>query len=58
MRTSVSRLSAAASTLGIQSPVGASAVRQACPMASLVIGSPSRAAISSPALVRQRMFPL
>ena len=27
-------------------------------MASLVIGSPSRAAISSPALVRQRMLPL
>ncbi len=58
LRTSVSRLSAAASTLGIQSPVGESAVRQAWPMASLVIGSPSRAATSSPALVRQRMLPL
>ncbi|CAM5589044.1 hypothetical protein SBADM41S_06313 [Streptomyces badius] len=58
LRTSVSRLSAAARTLGIHSPVGASAVRQAWPMASLVIGSPSRAAISSPAFVRQRMLPL
>ena len=40
------------------SPRGSSAVRQACACASLVIGSPSRAAISSPALVRQRMLPL
>lgn len=56
--TSVSRWSAARSTFGIQSPRGSSAVRQACEMASLVIGSPSRAAISSPALVRQRMLPL
>lgn len=58
LRTSVSRLSAAERTFGIQSPVGDSAVRQACPIASLVMGSPRRAAISSPALVRQRMFPL
>jgi hypothetical protein len=50
-------LSAAASTDGIHSPVGFSAVRQACPIMSLVIGSPSRAAISSPALVRQRIAP-
>ena len=58
LRTSLRRRSAARSTLGIHSPVGESAVRHAWPMASLVIGSPSRAAISSPALVRQRMFPL
>ena len=38
-------------------PSGSSAVRQACAMRSLVIGSPSRAASSSPALVRQRMLP-
>lgn len=56
--TSVSRWSAARSTFGIQSPRASSAVRQACEMASLVIGSPRRAAISSPALVRQRMLPL
>jgi hypothetical protein len=58
LRTSVSRWSAARSTLGIHSPRGSSAVRQAWLIASLVMGSPSRAAISSPALVRQRMLPL
>lgn len=58
LRTSVSRWSAARSTEGIHSPRGSRAVRQAWLMASLVIGSPSRAAISSPALVRQRMLPL
>ncbi len=57
-RTSVSRWSAARSTAGIHSPRGSSAVRQAWLMASFVMGSPSRAAISSPALVRQRMLPL
>lgn len=56
--TSVSRWSAARSTLGIHSPRASSAVRQAWLIASFVIGSPSRAAISSPALVRQRMLPL
>ncbi|CAM5743818.1 hypothetical protein SALBM311S_04390 [Streptomyces alboniger] len=56
--TSVSRWSAARSTLGIHSPRGSRAVRQAWLTASLVIGSPSRAAISSPALVRHRMLPL
>ncbi len=58
MRTSVSRWSAARSTAGIHSPRGSSAVRQAWLTASLVMGSPRRAAISSPALVRQRMLPL
>lgn len=58
LRTSLSRRSAARSTFGIQSPRGSSAVRHACETASLVIGSPSRAAISSPALVRQRILPL
>ncbi len=58
LRTSVSRWSAARSTFGIQSPRGSRAVRQACEIASLVIGSPSRASSSSPALVRQRMLPL
>ena len=58
LRTSVNRRSAARSTFGIHSPRGSSAVRHAWETASLVIGSPSRAAISSPALVRQRMFPL
>lgn len=58
LRTSVRRWSAARRTLGIQSPFASSAVRQACETASLVIGSPRRAAISSPALVRQRMLPL
>jgi hypothetical protein len=58
LRTSVSRVSAARSTLGIHSPLASSAVRHAWAVASLVIGSPSFAAISSPALVRQRILPL
>ncbi len=58
LRTSVRRWSAARSTLDIHSPRGSRAVRQAWLTASLVMGSPSRAAISSPALVRQRMLPL
>src|SRR6476469_8508397 len=49
-RTSVSRLSAAASTEGTHSPLGSSAVRQAWAVASLVIGSPSRAADAGGAL--------
>ncbi len=57
-RTSVSRLSAAASTEGIQAPDGSSAVRSACAVRSLVSGSPSRAAISSPARVRHGISPL
>ena len=57
-RTSDSRRSAAASTLGIHSPFGSRAVRHACAVMSLVSGSPSRALISSPALVRQRIEPL
>jgi hypothetical protein len=57
LRTSVSRLSAARSTDCIQLPAGSSAVRQAWLTASCVIGSPSEAAISSPALVRQRIWP-
>ncbi len=40
-RTSVSRRSAAASTDGIHSPDGSSAVRSACAARSLVSGSPS-----------------
>ena len=56
-RTSVSRRSAAASTDGIHSPAGSSAVRSACALRSLVIGSPSRAATSSPARVRQARSP-
>jgi hypothetical protein len=56
-RTSVSRRSAAASTDGIHSPSGFSAVRHACAVMSLVSGSPRRALISSPALVRQRIDP-
>ena len=48
-----SRLSAAASTAGIHSPPGSSAVRQARAVCSAVSGSPRRAVISSPALVRQ-----
>jgi hypothetical protein len=51
------RASAALSTCGIQSPRWSRAVRQACAMRSLVIGSPSRAASSSPALVRHRVSP-
>ncbi len=58
LRTSVSRVSAARSTLGIQSPRGSRAVRHAWEMASLVIGSPSLASSSSPALLRHRMLPL
>ena len=56
-RTSVSRVSAAASTERIQSPVGSSAVRSACALRSWVSGSPSRAAISSPARVRHCISP-
>ena len=56
-RTSVRRRSAAASTAGIHSPLGSSAVRHACATKSFVIGSPRRASSSSPALVRQRMLP-
>ena len=56
-RRTVSRASAARSTWGIQSPPGSRAVRQACAIRSWVIGSPSRAASSSPALVRQRVSP-
>ena len=56
-RTSVSRLSAAASTDGIQDPAGSRAVRRAWAVRSLVSGSPSRAAISSPARVRQVISP-
>ena len=52
-RTSVRRVSAAASTAGIHDPAGSSAVRSACACRSLVSGSPSRAATSSPARVRQ-----
>jgi hypothetical protein len=56
-RSTWSRASAARSTWGIQSPAGSSAVRQACAIRSWVIGSPSRAANSSPALVRHRVSP-
>ena len=56
-RTSESRLSAAARTDGIHEPVGSSAVRNAWLVRSLVSGSPSRAATSSPALVRQLISP-
>ena len=57
-RTSVSRVSAARSTEATHSPSGSSAVRHACATWSWVSGSPSRALISSPALVRQRIWPL
>ena len=57
-RTSVSRLSAAASTDGIHEPAGSSAVRSACWVRSLVSGSPRRAEISSPARVRHCISPL
>ena len=56
-RWAVSRRSAAASTAGIHSPPGSSAVRQARAVCSAVIGSPSRAVNSSPALVRQLDWP-
>jgi hypothetical protein len=56
-RSSVSRLSAAASTAGIHSPCGLSAVRQAWATRSFVNGSPRRADTSSPAVVRHRMAP-
>jgi hypothetical protein len=56
-RTSVSRRSAACSTAGIHSPVGSSAVRHAEEVMSFVLSSPSFASISSPALVRHRMWP-
>ena len=52
-----SRVSAAASTAGIHSPVGSSAVRQARAFCSAFRGSPRRAACSSPALSRQRASP-
>ena len=54
-RTSVRRRSAAASTAGIHSPFGSSAVRHACAVMSFVSASPRRALTSSPALVRQRI---
>ena len=57
LRCPVSRRSAAASTAGIHSPPGSSAVRQARAVCSAVSGSPSRAVISSPALVRQLDVP-
>jgi hypothetical protein len=50
-------LSAAASTDGIHSPFGSSAVRHAWLDMSLVIASPRRALTSSPARVRQRICP-
>ena len=56
-RSRESRASAARSTCGIQSPRWSSAVRQAWAIRSLVIGSPRRAASSSPALVRHRVSP-
>ena len=56
-RTSESRLSAADSTEGIHEPCGSSAVRSAWAVRSLVSGSPSRAAISSPARVRHCSSP-
>ena len=57
LRCPVSRRSAAASTAGIHSPPGSSAVRHARAVCSAVSGSPSRAVISSPALVRQLDVP-
>ena len=48
---------AARSTCRIQSPFGSSAARQAWESWSLVSGSPSVAAISSPARVRHRISP-
>jgi hypothetical protein len=57
-RTSVSRRSAAVSTDGIHSPLGSSAVRQACAVMSLVRSSPRRALNSSPDRVRHRIWPL
>ena len=57
LRTSVSRVSAACSTAEIQEPCGSSAVRSACAARSLVIGPPSRALTSSPALVRHCISP-
>ena len=56
-RTSVSRVSAAASTDGIQAPAGSRAVRRAWALRSWVSGSPSRAATSSPARVRHCISP-
>ena len=56
-RSTLSRASAARSTCGIQSPAGSSAVRHAWAIRSCVIGSPRRAASSSPAFVRQRVSP-
>ena len=50
-------MSAAASTDGIHEPAGSSAVRSAWAVRSLVSGSPSRAAISSPARVRHCISP-
>ena len=57
LRTSVRRRSAARSTCGIQSPCGSSAVRQACAVTSFACSAPSVALTSSPALVRQRIWP-
>ena len=57
LRFWVSRVSAACSTAGIHSPFGSSTVRQARAVCSAFSGSPSRAACSSPALVRQRASP-
>jgi hypothetical protein len=56
-RTSLSRVFAARSTEGIQSPLGSSAVRQACEVMSFVLPSPRRASISSPAFDFQRICP-
>ena len=56
-RTSDRRVSAACSTAGTHSPVGSRAVRQACAVMSWVSGSPRRALTSSPARVRQRIWP-
>ena len=57
-RTSVSRLSAAASTWRDPvAPAGRARSARPAPVRSLVSGSPRRAVISSPALVRQRISP-
>ena len=56
-RTSLSRRSAASSTAGTQAPSTSRAVRSACADWSLVSGSPSRAATSSPARVRHATWP-
>ncbi len=56
-RSWVRRVSAACRTAGIQSPLGSRAVFHAREVCSAVSGSPSRAVISSPALVRQLAWP-